>query len=214
MKTHWISMLTTGAVLLATTGTAGAEATTHKLNSNVASALFLEFADPCVQTTLLVVGAGLIEKISGQPRSSERATSVIYEAINTCTGDVVLGQALGDPETFTMQNVNDASASVTMPLDLQHVDPATGAISVTPIGIAQVTMQWTGVGDVSRSKIVSRVDLAQGFTLLMVRGRARDATVAGSVMLNGQTLFDSSNADDTQAFLAEGTQGELTVVRP
>jgi hypothetical protein len=218
MTTHRTFLVAVGAILLMTVGVAfAATQERFKFYGNTAFAIFEgESDDSCVFTNALVLGSDSIQKVPGDPDSAFRGTFATYSEFNECTGDSIVGTGSGGPEAFTIKKLS--SASVTVSLEMTHFDfdPVSGTTTETPLGTATMTVQWTGVGDINKTKTVTRTTVIVGpggFVRISLKGNAlnpRDTTVQGTLLLDGQDLLAGLIAD---SHLLESTIGEHIVVK-
>lgn len=166
----------------------------------------------CVSISAMILGASDIQHTSGDPPITTVGVFAHYTAFNRCTNDFTTGSVLDQSESsFSMSNLNSATATVTIELTEFRFDPATGTHIENPLGPAMLTVSWTGIGQPDRTKINSHTQHPNGFVHNKFKGRFRDATVNATLLFGGADLLAGLTASD--ASIGDSTSGTLTVLK-
>jgi hypothetical protein len=204
-------VVVSAAILLAV-GTAGADSQQFNLSRQSASAGFVsDDSDPCIVTNASALGSQSIVRVPGDPSTASAGTFIHYTSFNGCTQDFIQGFALGGPDTFSITN-NLNAATLTVPLALSSFvfDPETGTYTETPLGTATMTVQWTGVGNLDHTKLITVTQLDFIMIKVASKGKFRDATVQATLNFGGQNLL--AGLSTAGATLGDVTFGQLTVI--
>ncbi|BAZ49409.1 hypothetical protein NIES4103_20210 [Nostoc sp. NIES-4103] len=201
MKTATL-MVTSLAVLSLTTVPALAAAQKYQVNGDNAYASFYQF-DDCSSTYVDVSAFNNLTKSAPGAPTSQEGAYLSYSTYNYCNGTYSYGYGFSDTADVTISN-SLQSASLTGTFTLYDYYLGTSQT-------AEVNLTWAGTGNTYRSNSVSRYQGPGYLSNYRSRSTSRDATVTGSVTINGTNVISGLSS---YASISSSNSGSLNIYKP
>jgi hypothetical protein len=201
MKTATLVGTALTVISLTTLPALAAPKSQYQVKGQNAYASFYQYED-CSYTYVDVYAFDNLEKSALGAPTSQTGAWLYYSTYNYCDGIYSFGSASSDTATVTINN-SAQSASLTGTFTLYDYYSNTSKT-------ANVNLTWTATGTTYRSNSHSNYQGPGYFSTYRSKGTTRDASITGSININGSNLIAGLSS---YASITSSNNGSLTIYK-